>query len=195
MKANAKAWHTSSDSERARLDRRNKDIANEIQNTYGLKMHRDDATGVWIIDFDPFFKGKKGDKLFDVYHTGGIAGQPAAGQHPGLKSNEVFAKLQSGELVISNQQKGNLFKMIDMAGALSKKMAASVGGFSNPTFGNLAGSLANTIPNNISTTNAPSINIGDVIIQGTASDATVAKHREVTRQFANEIFDFLGVRK
>lgn len=57
-----------------------------------------DADGVWWY---------KGQKLFDVYHTGGEVGSIRP------KSNEVFALMEKGEVVLNSMQQSRLLPMLE----------------------------------------------------------------------------------
>lgn len=83
---------------------------------YGLKVVRDEPTGVWYIDHIG------GTKLFDKYkyHTGGVVGN-----HPTNNDREVLALLEKGELVLDDKKKQSLFAMFDRLSAAASNAAAA----------------------------------------------------------------------
>lgn len=123
-----------------------------------------------------------------IYHNGGIVGDEGS-----LKENELLAKLERGEVMISNRSKGSLFSLIEFVDMLSKKIdIASVGtmGYMGHPFIKDAKPDLSNITNNQSET----IHFGDVYIYG-ADEKTVEKHREVTREFTNEVLKQLNIKR
>ena len=92
--------------------------------------------------------------------------------------------------MISNRNKGTLFSLIEFVDMLSKKLdVASMGTMERPFIKDAKPDLSN-ITNNQSET----IHFGDVYIYG-ADEQTVEKHREVTRQFTNEVLKQLNIKR
>lgn len=120
MKQNALAWHSASASDKKRLSDENIRLGNSLAQ-YGLKVVRDDPTGVWYIDHIG------GTKLFDKYHTGGVVGDQGS-----AKDREVLALLEKGELVLDDKKKRALEAMFERIGAAANaataaRFSASVG--------------------------------------------------------------------
>lgn len=88
MMENASTWKTASKDKQLQLAQENQTLGAKIGAFY------DTATGTWYTD------STKRKKLFDVssYHTGGIVSGLK------LKSNEEFAKLLKGEVVVNSSQ-------------------------------------------------------------------------------------------
>lgn len=98
MEANSQAWHTASESEKARLAAENEELARLLENFLKKKIYKTEA-GVWKLGTE---------NLFDVYHTGGVVGG-----HETLKDKEVLAKLKEDELVLTEDMRENLIKLFD----------------------------------------------------------------------------------
>lgn len=113
MRANSKAWHTADAAERKRLEDENLKLGNSLAQ-YGLKVVRDEPTGVWYIDHIG------GTRLFDKYHTGGVVGN-----QPTNNDREVLALLEKGELVLDEKKKRSLFAMFDRLSAVASNAAAA----------------------------------------------------------------------
>lgn len=183
MQANSAAWRSTSDSSaQKKLDERNVELASEISGLLGAQVSRK-GDGVWYI-------GTGGDTLYDdwkkyIYHTGGIAGDVGT-----LKENELLAKLEDGEAIVSNKGKGVLFSLIDFAGKLTQKLNLAKLGDMKQHFGDVVPKLSQVTNNNSS----PSIHFGDVYITG-ADRSTVEEHRRINREFTQEIVKQLGIRK
>lgn len=180
MQANSAQW-TKGGANNGALEARNNQLASEIEDILGVKLRRGDD-GVWYI-------GDSKEKLYDnwqkyIYHSGGIAGNVGT-----LKENELLAKLEDGEAVISNSGKTQLFSLIDFADKLMRKL-----NFAGT--GDIASKLPNITPKLSQVTNngAPSIQFGDVYITG-ADKSTVEEHRRINREFTQEIVRQLGIRK
>lgn len=182
MWRNSRAHHSASTEQKAYLNKRNLTLGAMLAQ-YGITAVRGDD-GVWYID------RVGGQQLYDkykkyCYHQGGIVGDEGT-----LKENEVLAKLERGEVMISNRNKGTLFSLIEFVDMLSKKLdVASMGTMERPFIKDAKPDLSN-ITNNQSET----IHFGDVYIYG-ADEQTVEKHREVTRQFTNEVLKQLNIKR
>ena len=104
MYANSQAHHTADASGKERLDKRNLELGAMLAQ-YGITAVRG-GDGVWYID------RIGGEKLYDkykqyTYHTGGIVGE-----EPNLKHNEVLAKLEKGEVVLTQKEFNGLFEKV-----------------------------------------------------------------------------------
>lgn len=98
MKENAAVWHTADKSRQEELAAENERLAQLLENFLGVEIEKT-KFGVWKI----------GDKdLFEVYHDGGIVGEKSK-----LKSNEVIAKLEAGELIIPKKSAMTFMDMIN----------------------------------------------------------------------------------
>ena len=112
MRANSNAWHSADATEKKRLEQENLKLGNSLSQ-YGLKVVRDEPTGVWYIDH------KGGTRLFDKYHSGGVVGN-----QPTKNDREVLALLEKGELVLDDKKKQALFALFDRIGASVSAAAA-----------------------------------------------------------------------
>lgn len=117
MKQNAQAWLAAkangNSSEQKRLSDENLRLGNSLAQ-YGLKVVRDEPTGVWYIDH------VGGTKLFDKYHTGGVVGDQGSS-----KDKEVLALLEKGELVLDDKKKRALEAMFARIGAAANAATAA----------------------------------------------------------------------
>ena len=110
MKANSAAWNATSDkSTRDSLSSANQTLAARLASYLGQSITRDSA-GVWWIGTQ---------KLYDKYHTGGVVGAED------IKSNEVLALLEKGEIVLDKQKESALYEIVDFASALSAKLGSA----------------------------------------------------------------------
>lgn len=101
MKANADAWHTADKSEQTRLAAENEELARLLENFLKKKIEKTNA-GVWMLGNEELFSA------FGVYHTGGVVGGTES-----LKEREVLAKLEEGELVLTEKMRETLIRMFD----------------------------------------------------------------------------------
>lgn len=117
MRANMNAWHVAyangDKTEQKRLSDENLRLGSSL-GQYGLKVVRDEPTGVWYIDHIG------GTRLFDKYHTGGVVGN-----QPTNNDREVLALLEKGELVLDDKKKQSLFAMFDRLSAAASNAAAA----------------------------------------------------------------------
>lgn len=98
MKENADAWHTTSDTQAQQaLAKENEKLAKLLSGYIGQQITKS-RDGTWWLG---------SSKLFDVYHDGGIVGEKSK-----LKSNEVIAKLEAGELIIPKKPAKSLLDMM-----------------------------------------------------------------------------------
>lgn len=186
MYANSQAHHTASKEEKARLDKRNLTLG-AMLGQYGVNAYR--QNGTWYVDGGALLYEKYRKY---IYHTGGIAGD-----QPTLKQNEILAVLEKGEAVLDAKKEAGLYRIIDFTTALSDKLSKLL----NLTdmsrmFGQMQGDVTKAASAfaPINNTQAPSVSFGDVIIYG-ANEETVEKHREINRQFTNDVIKQLNIKR
>lgn len=186
MYANSQAHHTASKEEKARLDKRNLTLG-AMLGQYGVNAYR--QNGTWYV--------VGGALLYEkyrkyIYHTGGIAGD-----QPTLKQNEILAVLEKGEAVLDAKKEAGLYRIIDFTTALSDKLSKllTLTDMSR-MFGQMQGDVTKAASAfaPINNAQAPSVSFGDVIIYG-ANEETVEKHREINRQFTNDVIKQLNIKR
>lgn len=186
MYANSQAHHTASKEEKARLDKRNLTLG-AMLGQYGVNAYR--QNGTWYVDGGALLYEKYRKY---IYHTGGIAGD-----QPTLKQNEILAVLEKGEAVLDAKKEAGLYRIIDFATALSDKLSKllTLTDMSR-MFGQMQGDVTKAASAfaPINNTQAPSVSFGDVIIYG-ANEETVEKHREINRQFTNDVIKQLNIKR
>lgn len=182
MRDNSDDWRNTGDPKaREHLQNENNRLAEEIEDLLKVELKRG-SDGVWYLP--------DGQRLYDVYggtfHSGGIVGGGT------LKENEQMAVLQKGEPVISNLHKQALFDLVDFASVLTNRL-----GDINPAGLDIVSSARNErLAKRLMEAEvggAPSVRFGDVYIYG-ANDETVRQHKEVNRQFANEVLKYLNIK-
>lgn len=178
MKANSRQWFHEDDDGKKKLEEENLYYAKKIEELIDKELDRIDGT--WYLP--------DGRKLYDVYkgeyHTGGVVGGGGT-----LKDDEVLAKLQAGETVLTRKMWENAVEAVEKLTKLSNAIsAAGPSGFTPG--GGLLRSLELLRPNavtNITNDARPvSIAFGDTIINGADPNA-VEQHRAVSREMMNEI--------
>lgn len=186
MYANSQAHHTASKKEKARLDKRNLTLG-AMLGQYGVNAYR--QNGTWYVDGGALLYEKYRKY---IYHTGGIAGD-----QPTLKQNEILAVLEKGEAVLDAKKEAGLYRIIDFTTALSDKLSKllTLTDMSR-MFGQMQGDVTKAASAfaPINNTQAPSVSFGDVIIYG-ANEETVEKHREINRQFTNDVIKQLNIKR
>ena len=186
MYANSQAHHTASKEEKARLDKRNLTLG-AMLGQYGVSAYR--QNGTWYVDGGALLYEKYRKY---IYHTGGIAGD-----QPTLKQNEILAVLEKGEAVLDAKKEAGLYRIIDFTTALSDKLSKllTLTDMSR-MFGQMQGDVTKAASAfaPINNTQAPSVSFGDVIIYG-ANEETVEKHREINRQFTNDVIKQLNIKR
>lgn len=186
MYANSQAHHTASKEEKARLDKRNLTLG-AMLGQYGVNAYR--QNGTWYVDGGALLYEKYRKY---IYHTGGIAGD-----QPTLKQNEILAVLEKGEAVLDAKKEAGLYRIIDFTTALSDKLSKllTLTDMSR-MFGQMQGDVTKAASAfaPINNTQAPSVSFGDVIIYG-ANEETVEKHREINRQFTNDVIKQLNIKR
>ena len=185
MYANSVAWHDANDDERKRLSARNIELGAKLSD-YGINAVRD-KSGVWYVD---------GERLFEkykkyIYHKGGIAGD-----NPSLKQSEILAVLEKGEAVLDEKKELGLYRLIDFVTNLSERFNKYLSG--SLFWGALDGVKGRSpkvgILPPIKKEAPASVQFGDVYIYGSNAEA-VEKHREVNRQFTNDIIKLLNLKR
>lgn len=162
------------------LNRRNLTLGAMLAQ-YGITAVRGDD-GVWYVN------RVGGELLYEkykkyIYHKGGIVGDEGT-----LKENELLAKLERGEVMVSNHGKGELFQLIEFMDLLSKKIdAAGFDSAPRPV-------IDRERPDLSSITQNESIHFGDMYIYG-ADEKTVEKHREVNREFVNDVLRQMNIKR
>ena len=162
MYANSQAWFSSSEQQRAELEKNQFALAAMLKN-YGINAVRDDRAGVWYVD------RIGGEQLYEkykkyIYHTGGFVGDEP------LKPNERYIKAEDGELILTSDQQDSFAAQIDRIGAMTEKfMSTPMPPLTLPIVGGLSQTERSTINNitNNSSSKPVTINQGDVVIQGT----------------------------
>ena len=186
MYANSQAHHTASKEEKARLDKRNLTLG-AMLGQYGVNAYR--QNGTWYVDGGALLYEKYRKY---IYHTGGIAGD-----QPTLKQNEILAVLEKGEAVLDAKKEAGLYRIIDFTTALSDKLSKllTLTDMSR-MFGQMQGDVTKAASAfaPINNTQVPSVSFGDVIIYG-ANEETVEKHREINRQFTNDVIKQLNIKR
>lgn len=186
MYANSQAHHTASKEEKARLDKRNLTLG-AMLGQYGVNAYR--QNGTWYVDGGALLYEKYRKY---IYHTGGIAGD-----QPTLKQNEILAVLEKGEAVLDAKKEAGLYRIIDFTTALSDKLSKLLALTDmSRMFGQMQGDVTKAASAfaPINNTQAPSVSFGDVIIYG-ANEETVEKHREINRQFTNDVIKQLNIKR
>lgn len=186
MYANSQAHPTASKEEKAQLDKRNLTLG-AMLGQYGVNAYR--QNGTWYVDGGALLYEKYRKY---IYHTGGIAGD-----QPTLKQNEILAVLEKGEAVLDAKKEAGLYRIIDFTTALSDKLSKllTLTDMSR-MFGQMQGDVTKAASAfaPINNTQAPSVSFGDVIIYG-ANEETVEKHREINRQFTNDVIKQLNIKR
>lgn len=110
MKRNSNAWGQADKETRQYLSDANLVLGARLAKILNANVYREH--GVWYI-------GNR--RLFDVYHSGGIAGNK-----PTLKQNEVMAVLEKGEAVLDANREKELYKVIDFVQVLSDRLGKAI---------------------------------------------------------------------
>lgn len=186
MYSNSQAHHSADAAGKAYLNQRNLQLGSMLAQ-YGVYTHRD-SNGAWYID-------GTNQRLYDkykeyIYHKGGIAGDNGS-----LKDNEILAKLEKGEPVLTEKMWDNLTAMmgrIDKLFDAFSDMPAYVG--KTVLSDQLKFNRGDTV-NNVTNNDSRPVNVsfGDTIINGAERDA-VQKHITVNRDMVNQIARLLGMK-
>ena len=191
MYSNSQEHHTAGEDRKRWLNRRNLDLGTMLAQ-YGIHTHRDN-NGAWYMD------GSK-ELLYDkyhkyIYHKGGIAGD-----NPTLKQNEILAVLEKGEAVLDKKREEGLYRLVEFASKMLERSDKLTAMFNSPDasrfFGGAMSGFADEaggVPSNISNSEVK-VEIGPTYIYG-ANEDTVEQHREVTREFTNDILRQLNIKR
>lgn len=167
------------------LDDRNMYLGGLLRSECGINAERRD--GSWYVGNELLY-----DKYRKyIYHEGGIAGN-----QPTLRQNEVMAILEKGEPVLDKRKEEGLYRIIDFVTVLSEKMGKAVASMDMyHLFGNINSmdKRSAELLDNISARQTASVQFGNVYIYG-ANDETTAKHREINRQFTNDVLKHLNIK-
>lgn len=188
MYANSRAHHSADTEGKAYLNKRNLTLGAMLAQ-YGITAVRGND-GVWYV-------GRVGgEELYKkykqyIYHKGGVAGD-----EPTLKQNEILSVLEKGEVILDARKESSLFRLIDFMTVLSDKFDKLIdtNGYSNVFGGSLNGApkAGDLVP--INESQNQSVQFGDVYIYGTPEE-TVEKHREINREFTNEVLKQLNIKR
>lgn len=184
MKGYSAQWSKDNTSTKnADLHKKVGDLAKMLDN-YGVHAEFDGPSGAWIITKDENDKTKVGKHLYQQYHTGGVAGGVGT-----LREDEIMAKLQKGELIVSNAAKGAVLDAVELIELLRKKVDVS-------TLPKVRSFDVQSIQRSIlgAGSTPASISFGDVIVYG-ADDKAIDEIRRIKRDQANEVLSYLGIRK
>ena len=194
MYANSQAWFSSSEQQRAELEKSQFALAAMLKN-YGVNAVRDDRAGVWYVD------KIGGEQLYEkykkyIYHTGGFVGDEP------LKPNERYIKAKDGELILTNDQQDSFAAQIDRIGAMAEKfMNTPMPPPTLPIAGGLSQTERSTINNitNNSNSKPVTINQGDVVIQGTVLGPkelaqSINKYINMTEDMVNQLARLIGLK-
>lgn len=174
---------------KAQLSQENLRLGAELSQ-YGISAYRStdkEDLGTWYTD------STKREKLFDkykryIYHTGGIAGDNGT-----LKDDEILAKLQKGEPVLTQKMWDNVKNMVERIDRISKMMSAFASTPPTslypalPDFTKFHSSTIHNITNN---SNQPvEINLGPVTVNAPSGDGKIIADevRKITYENVNQI--------
>ena len=185
MKTNSAMWATLSQDEKDRVREETQNMGDSLIN-YGVNAIYDPQTGVWYID------RIGGQRLYDVYHTGGIVGGGS------IKQNEQYALLEKGEAVLTEKKLNKLgehFKVLGRLGDMMATFATSLSSSLSSGFSRLTDITSNVsnVTNDNRDNRKVEITYGDTYITG-ANEATIKRHQEINKGFMDELARQLGVK-
>lgn len=187
MYANSQSYSSANNAQRKARHQENVDLAARLSQ-YGIKAVYG-SNGGWYVD------RVGGELLYEkykkyIYHKGGIAGDQAT-----LKDNEILAKLEKGEPVLTAQMWENLTAMFERMDRLSASMSDLPGYIGQAALNDTLNRISGGTVNNVNTSNQPvRITIGDTIIDGNASPETVKQHAKVTYDMVEQISRILKIK-
>jgi hypothetical protein len=119
MKENSEAHHSADAAGKKKLNQANLDLGAELQSLIGRVVVRGDD-GVWYLD------KVGGAQLYatypySTYHTGGVVGDD-----DDLHHNEVLAKLEKRELVLTEEQQGQIAEALDFTDTMFGKYGSDL---------------------------------------------------------------------
>lgn len=129
MKANSSQWSATNDSmTNSKLNSANIRLAGQLR-SLGIGVEYNSVTGTWRITRDDNNPGNVGQLLYDVYHGGGVAGNSGT-----MRQNEMLAKLEKGEIILTQGQQQSAFKLLDITETMLSRFGAmfpNIGYYSN----------------------------------------------------------------
>ena len=186
MYANSQMYSSLSPEQRKQKHQENVNMGAQLAQ-YGVNAVFDN--GYWYVD------RVGGQLLYDkykkyIYHKGGIAGEEGT-----LKDNEILAKLEKGEPVLTEQMWKNLTAMMDRMGKLSEAMSELPSRVDQTVMTSALKDVRGSgTVNNVTNSNQPvEIQMGDIIINGNASKETVQQHQKVSIDMVDQIARILRI--
>lgn len=158
-----------------------------ILESNGVTARQNEHDGVRYITRDELHPENVGKRLWDCYHTGGIVGGGP------LRDDEVLAKLQKGEAVLTRQMWENAVTALERVTRVAELMDKPGLRNGRPDWPLPRGidAIRPGAVTNINTDERPvEIHFGDTIINGAAADA-VERHRAVSREMMNEVARYI----
>ena len=176
MYANSLTWWSDKDKQ-AEVKARNQYLGSLLP---ALGINASYSKGDWFVGNELLFEKYK--KY--IYHSGGIAGGNGT-----PRQDEVMALLKKGEPVLSRDHERGLYRMVDFTQALADRVKTMMQNSSVSFLFGRGSVRGGSIPIG----GGNSVTFGDVYITG-ADESTLAKHREINRQFVDEVVKTLGLR-
>lgn len=189
MYRNTQAYSAAGTDGKRKLSKNNLDLGARLS-AYGVNALIDGKTGVWYVD------RIGGEKLYEkyrhyTYHTGGFAGDTGT-----LKDNEILAKLEKGEPVLTERMWTNLVAVVDRMDTLAQSLTGPTSYTGSTVLPDMLKGIGSSTVNNVINRNQPiQIDLGDTIINGGSDPAPVIaeKVRTITRENINQIAKFLRI--
>lgn len=188
MYANSQSYSVGDNNQRRARHRENIDLGARLSQ-YGIKAVYDN--GYWYVD------KVGGELLYDkykkyTYHSGGIAGDGGT-----LKDNEILAKLEKGESVLTAQMWENLTTMFERI----DRLASSMGDLSrhigqaalDETLKRVGGG---TVTNVTNSSQPVEIHMGDITVNTPSGDGKIIADevRKITYDNVDQIARYLRLR-
>lgn len=162
---------------------------------YGITAIRGND-GVWYVD------RVGGERLYDkykkyIYHTGGFAGEEGT-----VKDNEILAKLEKGEPVLTTQMWDNLTSMVEHIEQIGRMMDTFANSLANIPIsqrdiwpGGVIAGDSNAITNVTNNNRPVEINMGDITVSVPSTEGKIIADevRKITRDNINQIGRVLGI--
>lgn len=163
-------------------------------NQYGISAYRStdkEDLGTWYTD------STKREKLFDkyrryIFHTGGIVGDAGT-----VKDNEVLAKLEKGESVLTSRMWDNAVTMVDRISRMTEAFTTMPISMTQPILPDFSRFGNQTVSNVTNNGSQPvEIHFGDInVTAGSDSAYVIADEvRKITRENVNQIARHLKIR-
>ncbi len=187
MYANSQSYFATNDAQRKARHQENMDLAARLSQ-YGINAVYGE-NGRWYVD------QVGGELLYEkfkkyTYHNGGIAGENGT-----LKDNEILAKLEKGESVLTAQMWKNLTDMFERIDSLATLIGDLPGYIGQAALSDTLKRVGSGTTNNVTTSNQPiHITIGDTIIKGDASPETARQHAKITYDMVDQISRILRIK-